>query len=64
MRLSEVSIERPVLATVFSLLIILFGAIGLTRLPNRELPNVDPPVVSVTTLLSGAAPEVVERVWD
>jgi multidrug efflux pump len=59
-RLSEISIERPVLATVLSLLIVLFGALGLTRLPNRELPDVDPPVVSVTTVLPGAAPEVVE----
>ncbi len=60
MRLSELSIERPVLATVMSLVIFLFGAISLTRLPNRELPNVDPPVVSVTTVYPGAAPEVVE----
>ena len=60
MRLSEVMIERPVLATVLSLLIVLFGAIALLRLPNRELPDVDPPVVSVTTVLPGAAPEVVE----
>jgi multidrug efflux pump subunit AcrB len=43
-----------------SLVILLFGAIALDRLPNRELPDVDPPVVSVTTILPGAAPEVVE----
>ncbi len=60
MRLSDVCIERPVLATVMSLVIFLFGAISLSRLPNRELPNVDPPVVSVTTVYPGAAPEVVE----
>ncbi len=60
MRLSEIAIERPVLATVLSLVIVLFGAISLQRLPNRELPDVDPPVVSVTTVLPGAAPEVVE----
>jgi hydrophobe/amphiphile efflux-1 (HAE1) family protein len=60
MKLSEVCIERPVLATVMSLLILLFGAIALTRLPNRELPNVDPPVVSVATVYPGAAPEVIE----
>ena len=60
MRLSEICIERPVLATVMSLVIVLFGALALTRLANRELPDVDPPVVSVTTIFPGAAPEVVE----
>jgi multidrug efflux pump len=59
-RLSQVSIERPVLATVMSLVIVLFGAIGLSRLPNAELPDVDAPIVSVTTVYPGAAPEVVE----
>jgi len=59
-KLSEVSVERPVMASVFSLLIVLVGATGLAFLPNRELPDVDPPVVSVTTVLPGAAPEVVE----
>ena len=59
-RLSEICIERPVLATVISLLITLLGAIALLRLPNRELPDVDPPIVSVTTVYPGAAPEVVE----
>ncbi len=60
MRLSEVSIDRPVLASVMSLVIVLFGWIGASRLQNRELPDVDPPVVSVTTVFPGAAPEVVE----
>jgi multidrug efflux pump len=49
-----------VLATVMSLVILLFGLIGTTRLANRYLPNVDPPVVSVTTVFPGAAAEVVE----
>jgi multidrug efflux pump len=43
-----------------SLVIALFGFISLTRLQNRELPAIDPPVVSVTTIFPGAAPEVVE----
>jgi multidrug efflux pump len=60
LRISEISIERPVLATVMSLVIVLVGAIALSRLPNRELPDVDPPVVSVSTVYRGAAPEVVE----
>ena len=60
MRLSEIAIERPVLATVLSLMITLLGAISLLRLPNRELPDIDPPIVSVITVLPGAAAEVVE----
>jgi multidrug efflux pump subunit AcrB len=59
-KFSEVCIERPVLATVISLLITMLGAIALFRLPNRELPDVDPPIVSVITVYPGAAPEVVE----
>ncbi len=60
MRLSEICIDRPVLATVMSLVIALVGIIGITRLQNRELPAIDPPVISVTTVFPGAAPEVVE----
>jgi multidrug efflux pump len=59
-KLSEICIERPVFATVLSLLITLLGAIALSRIPNRELPDVDPPIVSVTTVYPGAAAEVVE----
>jgi hydrophobe/amphiphile efflux-1 (HAE1) family protein len=59
-RISQICIDRPVLASVMSLLIAIFGLISLTRLQNRELPNVDPPVVSITTIFPGAAPEVVE----
>ncbi|MDH3210897.1 MAG: efflux RND transporter permease subunit [Myxococcales bacterium] len=60
MRISQVCIDRPVLATVMSLVILLFGLLSVTRLANRYLPNVDPPVVSITTVFPGAAPEVVE----
>jgi multidrug efflux pump len=59
-KLSHICIERPVLAVVMSLVIVLLGGISLTRLTNREFPDIDPPVVSVTTVLTGAAPEVVE----
>jgi multidrug efflux pump len=59
-RFSEVCIERPVMTTVLSLGIVLLGGIALLRLPNRELPDVDPPVLAVTTVYPGAAPEVVE----
>src|SRR5262249_26003636 len=57
---SELFIDRPVLASVLSLVIVLFGGIALSQIPNRELPDVDEPVVSVTTVYPGAAPEVVE----
>lgn len=60
MKLSEVSISRPVLATVMSLAILLFGIMAFTRLPVREYPDIDPPIVSVTTFYRGASPSVVE----
>jgi len=48
------------MASVLSLLIVLLGLVSQGRLPYRELPDVDPPIVSVTTVFPGAAPEVVE----
>ncbi|RMD81159.1 MAG: efflux RND transporter permease subunit, partial [Candidatus Dadabacteria bacterium] len=60
MFLPRLCIERPVLATVFSLALLVFGVVGYSRLPVRELPDVDIPVVSVSTVLPGASPEVVE----
>jgi multidrug efflux pump len=60
MKLSDLSIRRPVLASMVSLALILFGAIGYTRLAVREFPDVDPPIVSVSTELPGANPQVVE----
>ncbi len=60
MILSDISIRRPVLATVMSLLIILIGLIAFDRLPVREYPNIDAPVVSVRTVYPGASSEVME----
>ena len=60
MSLSELCIRRPVLATVVSLLIVVFGIASATQLPVRELPDVDRAVVSVTTTYTGAAPEIVD----
>lgn len=60
MRLSEFSIKRPVFAAVMSLALILLGVISFLRLPVREYPDVEPPVVSVTTFYRGASPSVVE----
>ncbi len=60
MKLSHISIQRPVLATVMSLTIILFGIISFTQLPVREYPDIDPPIISVVTLYRGASSNVVE----
>jgi multidrug efflux pump len=60
LRLSAICIERPVFTVVLSLIIVLFGLIALPQLSNRELPDIDTPVVSVTTIYPGAAAEVVE----
>jgi multidrug efflux pump len=61
MILSRVSIKRPVLATVMSLLLIVFGVGAILLLPVREFPDVDPPLVTVFTVYPGAAAEVVDR---
>ena len=60
MRLPQISIQRPVLATMMSLALCLFGAISLTQLPIRELPDIDPPIINVTTVYPGANAAVVE----
>ncbi|HEY0821476.1 MAG TPA: efflux RND transporter permease subunit, partial [Rhizobacter sp.] len=60
MKLSDVTIRRPVFATVLSLLLILVGAVSFTRLQVREYPRIDEPVVNVTTRLIGASAEVIE----
>ena len=60
MILSDVSIKRPVFATVISLLIVVFGVSALQKLPIREYPDIDPPEVSVTVDYAGAAPEVID----
>jgi multidrug efflux pump len=60
MRFVDTFIRRPVLASMVSLALVLVGAIGYTRLPVREFPDADAPVVSVTVLLPGASPQVIE----
>lgn len=60
MSLSSLSIRRPVLASVFTILILLFGIIGMTFLGVREFPSVDPPIISVRTSYPGANSDVVE----
>ncbi|MCC8364122.1 efflux RND transporter permease subunit [Lysobacter sp. A6] len=60
MRLSDLSIKRPVFATVLSLLLIVLGVMAFTRLTLRELPAIDPPIVSVEVNYTGASAGVVE----
>ena len=60
MILPRISIQRPILTSMMSLALILFGLISLSRLPVRELPDIDPPIVSVTTIYPGANAAVVE----
>src|SRR6188768_4526408 len=60
MFLSKLSIQRPILAVMMNLAVVLFGLIGLSRLPVRELPDIDPPLVSVITVYPGANAQVVE----
>jgi multidrug efflux pump len=60
MVLSDISIRRPVLATVMSLVIVLVGYLSFTRMAVREYPNIDPPVVSVRTVYKGATAAVME----
>jgi multidrug efflux pump len=60
MLLTDVSIKRPVLASVLSLLLIAFGTLSYFNLPLREYPDIDPPVISIETNYRGAAAAVVE----
>ncbi|HMS45241.1 MAG TPA: efflux RND transporter permease subunit, partial [Alphaproteobacteria bacterium] len=60
MSLSDVFIRRPVFTTVLSILVILIGVISYDRLVIREYPNIDQPVVTVSTSYSGANAEIME----
>ena len=60
MSLSSISIKRPVLAIVFTLLIVIFGLVSYTYLGIREYPAMDPPIVTVTTNYSGANAEIIQ----
>lgn len=60
MTLSSVCIKRPVLAIVLSIVLVLFGIVGLLNLEVREYPNIDAPIISVTTNFPGANSDVIE----
>lgn len=60
MSLSSISIQRPVLASVMSIVIVLFGAIGLVSTGVREYPSVDPPIITISTSYVGANADIIE----
>lgn len=60
MNISELSLKRPVLATVLNLMIILFGIVGFTFLAIRDYPAIDPAVINVSTSYTGANPDIIE----
>lgn len=60
MILSDISVKRPVFATVISLVLICFGVLSFLQLPLREYPDTSPPIVTVSTSYPGASAEIVE----
>jgi len=60
MILSDISVRRPVFASVISLLLVILGLASLTQLPVRQYPDIDPPVVTIETTYRGASAEVIE----
>ncbi|MDM4771665.1 efflux RND transporter permease subunit [Solimonas sp. SE-A11] len=60
MWITDTSVKRPVLATVINLLLLVFGLFGLTSTSVREYPDIDPPIVSISTTYAGASAAVVE----
>jgi HAE1 family hydrophobic/amphiphilic exporter-1/multidrug efflux pump len=60
MNISELSLKRPVLATVMNIAIIIFGLVGFSFLALREYPAIDPPIIMVQTTYTGANAEVIQ----
>src|SRR6478736_8572566 len=60
MNISELSLKRPVLATVMNLMIILFGVVGFYFLAVRDYPAIDPPFINISTSYTGANPDIIE----
>ncbi len=60
MLISDTAVKRPVFATVISILIVVFGIVSFLRLPLREYPDIDPPIVSIDTRYPGASASIVE----
>ena len=60
MLLSDLSVKRPVFASVVNLLLIVFGIVAISLLSLREYPDIDPPIVSVSTSYPGASATIIE----
>jgi len=60
MNISELSLKRPVLATVMNLMLILFGVVGYTFLAVRDYPAIDTPIITVSTSYTGANADIIE----
>ena len=60
MFLTDISIKRPVFATVLSIILVIFGLVVFNKIPVRELPDIDPSIVTVRTLYKGASAEIVD----
>lgn len=60
MLLSDISVKRPVFASVVNLLLIVFGMVAISMLSLREYPDIDPPIVSISTSYPGASANIVE----
>ena len=60
MLLSDLSVKRPVFASVVNLLLIVFGVVAISLLSLREYPDIDPPIVSVSTSYPGASAAIIE----
>lgn len=60
MNISELSLKRPILATVMNIAIVLFGIVGYTFLAVREYPAIDPPTINVSTSYAGANSDIIE----
>src|SRR5690606_13614899 len=60
MSLPSISLQRPVLAIVLNILILIFGIIGFNFLGVRDYPSIDPPIINVRTSYAGANPDIVE----
>ena len=61
MHISEITVRRPVLAAVISMFLVLLGLVSYDKLSIREYPDIDKPVVTVSTVYRGASAEIVER---
>lgn len=60
MLLSDVSVKRPVAAVVLSLLLVVFGLVSFNKLAVREMPDIESPVVSISTRYEGASATIIE----